>query len=140
MSPANSRLPHELTAEQRLEATREMAQELANHYGAAVDFAIHSPHEASDVCNHHAHILLTTRQVTEEGLREQTYLERENKWLLANDLPMTDMQLRDIRQRWDGIANERLAKAGLDIRIDHLSHLERGLELTPTEYMEGHGG
>lgn len=131
-------LPHELSAEQRLEAAREMAQELADRYGAAVDFAIHAPHEASDVRNHHAHILMTTRQVTEDGLGEKTYLERENKWLLANDLPTTDMQLRDIRQRWEGIANERLAMAGLDIRIDHRSHMERGLEIAPTEHMGVH--
>ncbi|MGP2494466.1 Ti-type conjugative transfer relaxase TraA [Mesorhizobium sp. PUT5] len=131
-------LPHELSAEQRLEAAREMAQELADRYGAAVDFAIHAPHEASDVRNHHAHILMTTRQVTEEGLGEKTYLERENKWLLAHDLPTTDMQLRDLRQRWEGIANERLAMAGLDIRIDHRSHMERGLEISPTEHMGVH--
>ncbi len=131
-------LPHELSAEERLQATREMAQELADRYGAAVDFAIHAPHEASDVRNHHAHILMTTRQVTEEGLGDKTYLERENKWLLANDLPTTDMQLRDLRQRWEGIANERLAMAGLDIRIDHRSHMERGLEITPTEHMGVH--
>ena len=131
-------LPHELSAEERLEATREMAQELAGRYGAAVDFAIHAPHEASDVRNHHAHILMTTRQVTENGLGEKTYLERENKWLLAHDLPTTDMQLRDLRQRWEGIANERLAIAGLDIRIDHRSHMERGLEIAPTEHMGVH--
>ncbi|WAJ31641.1 Ti-type conjugative transfer relaxase TraA [Antarcticirhabdus aurantiaca] len=131
-------LPHELSAEQRLEAAREMAQELADRYGAAVDFAIHAPHEASDVRNHHAHILMTTRQVTENGLGEKTYLERENKWLLANDLPTTDMQLRDLRQRWEGIANERLAMAGLDIRIDHRSHMERGLEIAPTEHVGVH--
>jgi Ti-type conjugative transfer relaxase TraA len=131
-------LPHELSAEQRLEAAREMAQELADRYGAAVDFAIHAPHEASDVRNHHAHILMTTRQVTENGLGDKTYLERENKWLLAHDLPTTDMQLRDLRQRWEGIANERLAMAGLDIRIDHRSHMERGLEIAPTEHMGVH--
>ena len=131
-------LPHELSAEQRLEAAREMAQELADRYGAAVDFAIHAPHEASDVRNHHAHLLMTTRQVTENGLGEKTYLERENKWLLAHDLPTTDMQLRDLRQRWEGIANERLAMAGLDIRIDHRSHMERGLEIAPTEHMGVH--
>ncbi|WP_183754984.1 Ti-type conjugative transfer relaxase TraA [Pseudochelatococcus contaminans] len=131
-------LPHELSAEERLEATRELAQELANRYGAAVDFAIHAPHEASDVRNHHAHVLMTTRQVTENGLGEKTYLERENKWLLANGLPTTDMQLRDLRQRWEGIANERLAMAGLDIRIDHRSHMERGLEIAPTEHMGVH--
>lgn len=131
-------LPHELSAEERLQATREMAQELADRYGAAVDFAIHAPHEASDVRNHHAHILMTTRQVTENGLGEKTYLERENKWLLAHDLPTTDMQLRDLRQRWEGIANERLAMAGLDIRIDHRSHMERGLEIAPTEHVGVH--
>ncbi|WP_234732028.1 MobA/MobL family protein, partial [Acidocella facilis] len=37
-------LPHELSAEQRLELTREFAQDLADRYGVAVDFAIHSPH------------------------------------------------------------------------------------------------
>lgn len=131
-------LPHELSAEQRLEATREMAQELANRYGAAVDFAIHAPHEASDVRNHHAHLLMTTRQVTEDGLGDKAYLERENKWLLSNGLATTDMQLRDLRQRWEGIANERLAMAGLDIRIDHRSHMERGLEIAPTEHMGVH--
>ncbi|KAB2788625.1 Ti-type conjugative transfer relaxase TraA [Brucella anthropi] len=131
-------LPHELSAEERLEATREFAQELANRYGAAVDFAIHAPHDASDVRNHHVHVMMTTRQVTEDGLGDKTYLERENKWLLSNDLPTTDMQLLDIRQRWEGIANERLAMAGLDIRIDHRSHMERGLEIAPTEHIGVH--
>ncbi|MCQ9147714.1 Ti-type conjugative transfer relaxase TraA [Ochrobactrum sp. BTU2] len=131
-------LPHELSAEQRLEATREIAQELANRYGAAVDFAIHAPHDASDVRNHHAHVMMTTRQVGENGLGDKTYLERENKWLLSNGLATTDMQLRDLRQTWEGIANERLAMAGLDIRIDHRSHMERGLEIAPTEHMGVH--
>ncbi len=131
-------LPHEMTAEQRLELTREFAQDLANRYGGAVDFAIHQPHDASDVRNHHAHLLMTTRQVTEEGLGEKTYIERENKWLLSNDMPTTQMQLRDIRQAWEQHANEHLAMAGLDIRIDHRSHQERGLEIEPTEHMGVH--
>ncbi len=131
-------LPHELSPEQRLEATRDFARELANRYGAAIDFAIHSPHDASDVRNHHAHVMMTTRHVMEDGLGDKTYLERENKWLLSNDLPTTDMQLRDLRQRWEGIANEHLARAGLDIRIDHRSHMERVLEIEPTEHMGVH--
>jgi Ti-type conjugative transfer relaxase TraA len=131
-------LPHELTAEQRLELTRDFAQDLADRYGAAVDFAIHQPHDASDVRNHHAHVLMTTRQVTEEGLGDKTYIERENKWLLSHDLPTSQMQLRDIRQSWESHANEHLARAGLDIRIDHRSHMERGLEIAPTEHMGVH--
>ncbi|MCZ7854915.1 MULTISPECIES: Ti-type conjugative transfer relaxase TraA [Agrobacterium] len=131
-------LPHELTAEQRLELTREFAQDLANRYGAGVDFAIHRPHDASDVRNHHAHLLMTTRQVNEEGLGEKTFIERENKWLLKNDLPTSHMQLRDIRQSFEQMTNSHLARAGLDIRVDHRSHAERGLEIEPTEHAGVH--
>ena len=100
--------------------------------------AIHAPHQPSDVRNHHAHVMMTTRKVISEGLGDKTYLERENKWLIANGLPTTDVQLRDIRQAWEQIANERLARAGLDVRIDHRSHGERGLEIEPTEHMGVH--
>lgn len=131
-------LPHELTAERRLELTRTFAQDLANRYGGAVDFAIHAPHSASDVRNHHAHLLMTTRQVTEEGLGEKTHIEWKNVRLLSEGLPTTQMQLRDIRQSWESHANEHLAMAGLDVRIDHRSHQERGLELEPTEHMGVH--
>ena len=131
-------LPHELTAEQRLKLTRAFAQDLANRYGGAVDFAIHQPHDASDVRNHHAHLLMTTRQVGEEGLGEKTHIEWKNVRLLNEGLPTTQMQLRDIRQSWEQHANEHLAMAGLDVRIDHRSHQERGLELEPTEHMGVH--
>lgn len=131
-------LPHELTVDQRLGAARAFAQDLANRYGGAVDFAIHAPNGDTDIRNYHAHVMMTTRQVTTDGLGDKTYIERENKWLLSNDLPTSHMQLRDIRQSWEGIANEHLAMAGLDIRIDHRSHSERGLELVPTEHMGVH--
>lgn len=131
-------LPHELTAEQRLGAARAFAQDLANRYGGAVDFAIHAPNGDTDIRNYHAHVMMTTRQVTADGLGDKTYIERENKWLLSNDLPTSHMQLRDIRQSWEGIANEHLAMAGLENRIDHRSHSERGLELVPTEHMGVH--
>ena len=131
-------LPYELTADQRISLTREFAQDLANRHGAAVDFAVHQPHFASDVRNHHAHVMMTTRRVTGEGLADKTYIERENKWLLSNDLPTSQMQLCDIRQSWEQMSNRHLAMAGLDIRIDHRSHAERGLEIAPTEHVGVH--
>ncbi|MGV1908651.1 Ti-type conjugative transfer relaxase TraA [Agrobacterium cavarae] len=131
-------LPHELSAEGRLEAARTFAQDLANRYGAAVDFAIHAPHEQGDIRNYHAHVMMTTRQVGEAGLGEKTYLEHKNSRLLSNGMATTDMQLRDIRQSWESIANGQLQREGLDIRIDHRSHAERGLELSPTEHMGVH--
>ncbi|WP_054207078.1 Ti-type conjugative transfer relaxase TraA [Bosea vaviloviae] len=128
-------LPHELNAEERLEATRTFAQGLADRYGTAVDVAIHSPHGETDVRNHHAHLLMTVRAVGSEGFLDKTSIERENKWLLSQGLPTSSMQMREIRQSWEQVANERLAAAGLDVRIDHRSHQERGLEIEPTEHM-----
>ena len=90
-------LPHELTPEQRLALTREYAQGLADRYGVAVDFAIHTPLAASDIMNHHAHIMMTTRKVTAEGLGEKSELELENRKLLALGMPATNAQLRDLR-------------------------------------------
>ncbi|KWT78397.1 conjugal transfer protein TraA [Agrobacterium radiobacter] len=131
-------LPHELSTEGRLNAARAFAQDLANRYGAAVDFAIHSPSEHGDIRNYHAHVLMTTRQVGKAGLGEKTVLEHKNARLLANGMATTDMQLRDIRQSWEAIANRQLQREGLDVRIDHRSHAERGLELSPTEHMGVH--
>jgi Ti-type conjugative transfer relaxase TraA len=131
-------LPHELTAEQRLELTREFAHDLADRYGVAVDFAIHSPHGDTDVRNHHAHIMLTTRKVEQDGLGEKTDLEQENKKLAALGLPTSHDQLRDIRLDWEDRANRHLALAGHDIRIDHRSHQDCGLEIEPTQHMGVH--
>jgi Ti-type conjugative transfer relaxase TraA len=131
-------LPHELTAGQRLELAREFSRSLADRYGVAVDFAIHSPHGHTDIRNHHAHIMLTTRKVGEWGLGEKSELELENKKLAALGLPTTHEQLRDMRIAWEQRSNTHLARAGLDLRIDHRSHQERGLELEPTQHMGVH--
>jgi Ti-type conjugative transfer relaxase TraA len=131
-------LPHELSAEQRLELTREFTQGLADRYGVAVDFAIHSPHRDSSVLNHHAHIMMTTRKLGPDGLGEKSELELENKRLQALGLPTSHEQLRDIRIGWEERTNERLARAGLELRIDHRSHAERGLEIEPTQHMGVH--
>lgn len=131
-------LPHELSADARLSLARAFAQDLADRYGAAVDFAIHAPQGKSDIRNVHAHVMMTTREVTPDGLGEKTMIERENRWLLANGLPTSHMQMRDIRKAFADHANRHLLEAGLDIRVDHRSHLDRGLELSPTEHMGVH--
>jgi len=131
-------LPHELSVEQRLELTREFAQGLADRYGVAVDFAIHSPHGHTDIRNHHAHIMMTTRKLGPDGLGDKSELELENKRLVALGLPTSHEQLRDIRIGWEERTNEHLARAGLEMRIDHRSHQERGLEIEPTQHMGVH--
>ncbi|WP_431673593.1 Ti-type conjugative transfer relaxase TraA [Rhizobium leguminosarum] len=131
-------LPHELSSDQRLVLTRAFAEDLANRYGAAVDFAIHRPGGASDIRNSHAHLMVTTREVRETGLGDKTLLERENRWLLANHLPPSQLQLKDLRQAWEHLANTHLERAGLDIRIDNRSHLEAGITIEPSEHVGVH--
>ncbi|WP_408860026.1 Ti-type conjugative transfer relaxase TraA [Acidiphilium sp.] len=138
-------LPHELSTEQRLALTREFSQALAKQYGVAVDFAIHSPHGHTDIRNHHAHIMMTTRQIgaaqsagPEGGLGDKSALELENKKLAALGLPTSHEQLRDIRIGWEQRTNAHLARAGLDVRIDHRSHQECGLEIEPTQHVGVH--
>ena len=131
-------LPHELDDAQRLELTREFAQGLADRYGAAVDVAIHQPHEGKDLRNRHAHLLMTTRQVLPRGFGEKTQLEWDNKRLLSQDLPTSHLQLRTLRQEWEEQTNRALGRAGLDVRVDHRSHLERGLEIEPTQHVGVH--
>lgn len=131
-------LPHELNADQQLVLVRAFARDLADRHGAAVDFAIHEPAGERDIRNIHAHVMMTTRTVGPDGLEEKTLIERENKWLLNHDLPTAQMQLREIRQAWETHANRALMRAGHEIRIDHRSHQERGLEIEPTEHMGVH--
>ncbi|WP_416409209.1 Ti-type conjugative transfer relaxase TraA [Agrobacterium rosae] len=131
-------LPHELNNNDRLSLTRAFARDLANRYGTAVDFAIHVPQGKSDIRNIHAHVVMTTRVVTPTGLGDKSLIECENRWLLENNLPTSHMQMRDIRQAFAEHANRHLMRAGFDIRIDHRSHLERGLSIEPTEHMGVH--
>jgi ATP-dependent exoDNAse (exonuclease V) alpha subunit len=131
-------LPHELTAAQRLAATRELAQHVSDRFGVAVDFAIHTPQGASDIRNYHAHLMMSVRAVEVNGLGAKTSIERENKWLLGRNLPTSQMQLREIRQAWEGITNRALAAAGHDISVDHRSHAARGLMLEPTAHVGVH--
>ena len=35
------------------------------------------------------------------------------------------------RERWASLANKRLAEQGHDVRIDHRSYVEQGIELEP---------
>lgn len=124
-------LPHELEPAQRFALAREFAQSLADRYGVAVDLALHAPHREGDQRNHHAHLLLTTREIALDGLGAKSDLERENAWLLAQGRPSTREQLFALRAEWAELSNLHLARAGFDLRIDHRSHAGLGYDLEP---------
>lgn len=131
-------LPHELDEEQCVELTRAFSRQLAERFGAAVDFAIHKPDRRGSEKNVHAHVMMTTRKVSDEGLGDKTTAEWENKKLLSRNLPTTQLQMREIRLAWELAANSALERAGFDVRIDHRSHKARGLEIEPTRHVGVH--
>lgn len=129
-------LPHELSHTQRLALVDDFTKSLAKGLGVAIDYAIHEPNRHGDDRNYHAHILMTTRQATMENgvlaLGAKSNIELENKALKAKGLPSTQQQITSIRKDWADYTNHHLAKAGLDISIDHRSHAARGLIKAPT--------
>jgi hypothetical protein len=126
-------LPPELTPDQRRQLVQNFAQELADRYRAAVDACVHQPRAGADPRNHHAHLLMTTREVTPDGLGARTRLEvsGRQRYLLGIPGSSRDDYLA-CRARWADLTNEALWRAGLSQRIDHRSLKDRGLDREPT--------
>jgi ATP-dependent exoDNAse (exonuclease V) alpha subunit len=128
-------LPHEMTAGQRVDLVRGFAGELANRYGVAVDFAIHRPHRSGDERNFHAHVLATTRQVEPAGLGAKASIEWSDTDRAKKGLGPAKGEVKQIRARWEELANERLKELGIEARIDHRSLAAQGLDREPTTHL-----
>jgi len=125
-------LPHELNAVQRRELVRAFAQDLAERHGGAIDVAIHRPHREGDTRNHHAHLLATTRVVTEAGLGSKTSIEWKDADRAKRGLEPGRIEVTAIRSRWAAIVNEHLEEHGHAARIDHRSLEAQGEVREPT--------
>ncbi len=128
-------LPAELTKEQRKELATDFAKSLVDKYGVAADVAIHEPNRKGDQRNHHAHILITTRQVTPEGLGEKTNLEREDKALRAQGQATGREQIEELRREWATRSNNALERAGHQERVSHKSLEAQGIDRKPTVHL-----
>jgi len=113
-------LPHELSAQQRVELVRDFASWLMDRYCVAVDCAIHAPHRSKalggqdqDNRNWHAHILTSTRCITSEGFGAKT------RCLDAKDT--RGQEVTAIREMWASLTNGALERARVNERVDHRS-------------------
>jgi hypothetical protein len=125
-------LPAELTAPQRVQLARGFGQELAERYLGAVDVTVHLPRPGSTDLNHHAHLLMTPRQVTPEGIGPRTILELAGRELRALGLGPSRAELPLICERWAQLTNYTLREAGLDLSVDHRSFKARGVDREPS--------
>ena len=112
-------LPAELTHAQRVELVRVFAQEQFVGRGMIADIALHAPGRDGDDRNHHAHILLTTREIGPEG-----FTTKNRDW---NKVEV----LEGWREAWARDSNVALERAGIEDRVDH-----RTLEAQRDEALE----
>lgn len=114
-------LPSELDADGRRDLAMTFAQEISERHGVAVDVSIHAPHRHGDERNHHAHLLVTTRQLGPEGLGAKTR-ELDQK---------QSGEVERWRERWADMQNVALERAGSAERVDHRSYERRGIAAEP---------
>ena len=108
-------LPNELSQEERVDLIKSYCQTQFVDKGMIADINIHEDNPE----NPHAHILLTTREITPTGfgLKNRDWNKRELVF--------------EQRRSWQDIANAHLHLAGHDTRIDCRSLQERGIDLEP---------
>lgn len=106
----NMALPYELDAEQRRELVRSFVSRHFVQRGMVADIALHDPvaELGQNRRNFHAHVMLTMRKATRDGLhpvktREWNSKELLNLW----------------RSEWALACNQALERAGKKVRIDH---------------------
>ncbi|EKO39511.1 MAG: MobA/MobL family protein [Solidesulfovibrio magneticus str. Maddingley MBC34] len=116
-------LPYELTDEQRRQLITDFTRENFVRKGMIADVAIHAPDREGDDRNHHAHILLTMREIGPEG-----FGKKKREW-------NSKAQLQEWREKWEKTANRYLERHGHEARIDHRSLEDQGIEREATEHL-----
>ena len=111
-------LPIELTKKQQIKLINEYVQEQFVNIGMIADIAIHDKSG-----NPHAHILLTLRDITPEGIGA-----KRRDWNNQALMPQW-------REAWATSCNAALEQAGSTERIDHRSNAARGIEAPATIHL-----
>lgn len=117
--PANEievSLPKELSYEQNISLVKEYVKNEFSTKGVIVDMCLHKGHGEDQP---HAHLMLVTRELKDGELGKKVERLYQRSFVYEQ------------RERWASYSNKHLAKAGLDIQIDHRSNKERGIDLEP---------
>ncbi|MGG4264380.1 MobQ family relaxase [Peribacillus simplex] len=117
----NIALPREISHQEQTDLIRGYVQKEFVDQGMIADVAIHR----DDKDNPHAHVMLTTREISEEG-----FTVKNRDW---NKKEL----LQQWREQWAVHANQSLEREGMEDRITHESHEKRNLILFPTVHL-GH--
>ena len=114
-------LPHELNLQQNVWAIQDHLREFTRE-GRVVQLAIHAPDRGGDERNMHAHLLVSTRGVDENGLKATKYREQNERFQNRG------AYVEHLRENWAHVANRHLARHGHEARLDHRSYERQGVE------------
>lgn len=112
-------LPRELTKEQGIELAREFVRREFVLRGMVADLNVHCDVGTDGQPKPHAHVMLTTRSLGEEGFGAK-----------VRDWNRTEL-LQHWREAWAEHVNQRLAEFDIDARVDHRSLEAQGINLEP---------
>ncbi|HTT76560.1 MAG TPA: Ti-type conjugative transfer relaxase TraA [Candidatus Binataceae bacterium] len=111
-------IPQELSQGEGIALAREFVQREFVARGMVADLNVHW-----EEANPHAHVMLTLREVNEQG-----FGRKAAEW---NRVEL----LKGWREHWADLANQHLHRAGYDMRVDHRSYQEQGVVLEPTSHL-----
>ncbi|MFA6117407.1 MAG: Ti-type conjugative transfer relaxase TraA [Sphingomonas sp.] len=112
-------IPREMSQEQGIELARDFVRGEFVDRGMIADLNVHWDVGADGMAKPHAHVMLTMREVGEDGFGKKN-----------RDWNRTDL-LEKWRERWSEHVNQRLAELDIDARIDHRSLEAQGIKLEP---------
>ena len=135
-------VPTELTREQQIALVRGYVHDELVARGMAADWVLHDDGGG----NPHAHILVTSRPLTQDGFGPRKEPLRDADGDVArgkrgeivypkHDLWGSPELLDTWREQWAAHENRALEQAGVPYRVDHRSFQTRGLELEATEHL-----
>ncbi|KAB2834636.1 MAG: AAA family ATPase, partial [Caedimonadaceae bacterium] len=113
----------EITFEDRIELTRQFVEQNFVSKGVAVQLDIHAPHEGDK--NWHAHLLVTTRRFSKDGLTFHTHKARDLDPEVRGGLVVEADLWGEI---WRDLQNTYFREKGLDLRVDAIG-------LVPQEHL-----
>ena len=112
-------IPRELTQQHGVELARDFVRAEFVERGMIADLNVHWDIGADGLTKPHAHVMLTMREVNDNGFGRKVRGWNETA------------QLEHWRERWADHVNERLAEMDIDASIDHRSFKDQGIDLAP---------
>jgi len=106
-------IPHELPQEQQIDLAKEFALEVQKRYGCAVIMGLHQADRNGDQRNVHAHIVMTTREIGEDGYLGAKIHQMDKRG-----------EIDELKKLWEQTANKYLSSEGKHIKFE--SNLDKG--------------